>query len=219
MWQALSARIGPRAAALLKLQSDIVCWARQIREEPCLSRSSTGCSRQLVQTDQILMDYKARRECLDQNIMICKSCRVDFILNQTLRSLEGQFEVWCFEAGEFLNTVSPKSQFQNAFLMLPASNAMVLVSIVDRLVVSRGMLVVIILLAAVAQHTRSLPHSFHMLALHEGIPCTSWIFCIGSFCISMTPILCRVMEVGSRSHMQLLARAWAKHELRTYVGR
>ena len=39
--------------------------------------------------------------------MVCKSCRVDFIQNQTLRAREGDFEVFCFDDGEFMRLVSP----------------------------------------------------------------------------------------------------------------
>ena len=78
-----------------------------IRRRRQLQQACEDCERQPSKIDPILAAYRSRPECLDTNIMISKSCRVYYILNQTLSAREGDFEVFCMEAGDFARIVSP----------------------------------------------------------------------------------------------------------------
>ena len=87
------------------LQSDAGHVDRESRKE---TEETCGESeRQPAKTDPIMAAYRQRSECIDKNIMVCKSCRVDFILNQTLRVSEGEFEVFCMDGGDFTRISSP----------------------------------------------------------------------------------------------------------------
>lgn len=50
--------------------------------------------------------YGNRGECITKNIMVCKHCDAANLTSVSVHDTVGDFDVWCFEEGNFLNQVS-----------------------------------------------------------------------------------------------------------------
>ena len=57
-------------------------------------------------TDKYVIKYNSHDMCRHKNILVCKDCTVDNIRGLTLTTMDGSFEIFCFDAARVENNVS-----------------------------------------------------------------------------------------------------------------
>ena len=58
-------------------------------------------------TDPFYDIYIHHRQCISRAVMVCKQCRTSHLDGLSFHRNDTGFEIWCFETGQFENTVSP----------------------------------------------------------------------------------------------------------------
>lgn len=65
-----------------------------------------SASRPRADSDPIFQKYLKHTDCQNKNIMVCRNCFDCETRNVTLKAVDSDFTVWCFDHGNFLNRVS-----------------------------------------------------------------------------------------------------------------
>ena len=77
------------------------------------------CVPEDAQTNEVFRKYRKHRDCLAQNILVCKSCAVEYIQEPFMHTYDSGFDIWCLGYGLINNTVRLLSWSQTAPTALP----------------------------------------------------------------------------------------------------